>query len=94
MRQESAKCWKLPHVLPEHTGNRPAQRCKIQFCWKLSRIFYEQLRSRTVLLGFGMQFVYVVGHGKEQYLRGDLLVSAQKKLPEAVILLDCAKGAL
>ena len=66
----------------------------IQFCWKLSRIFYEQLRSRTVLLCFGMQFVYVVGHGKEQYLRRDLLVSAQKKLPEAVILLDCAKGAL
>ena len=28
----------------------------------LSRIFYKQLHSRTVILYFGMQFVYIVSH--------------------------------
>lgn len=38
----------------------------IRFCGKLSQIFFEQLRSGTVLLYLGMQLVYVVGHGKQQ----------------------------
>ena len=41
-----------------------------------------------------MQFVYVVGHGEDQYLCRDLFLAAQQELPKAVVLLYRAKGAL
>ena len=45
---------------------------EIQFWGKLSRIFFEQLRSGAVLLYLGVQLVYVIGHCNEEDLRGDL----------------------
>lgn len=40
----------------------------IRFCGKLSRIFFKQLRSGSLLLNLCMQFVYVVGHRENKYL--------------------------
>ena len=61
---------------------------------RLSGIFYEQLYSCTIILYFGMQFVYVIGHCKQQDFRGNFFVSPQQKLPKSIVLLDDTKGPL
>ena len=35
-----------------------------------------------------MQFIYIIGHGKQQDFRGNFFVSPQEKLPESIVLLD------
>ena len=42
----------------------------------------------TIILYFGMQFAYVVRHGKQHDFRCDLFISPEQKLSKAIILLD------
>ncbi len=54
----------------------------------LSRIFYEQLRSCTVMLYLGMQFIYVVGHGEQQDFCGNLFVPSEQELAKSIVLFN------
>ena len=68
--------------------------CFCRTLTKLSRIFFEQLRTGSVLLNLGMQFVYIVSHRQKQDFSRYLLLPAQKELPKTIVLLDDAKGTL
>lgn len=58
----------------------------------LSRQFFEQLTASPVLLVLRMQFVHVIGHtDQEQYAY--LLVTAQQKLSERIVLFDHPEGS-
>ena len=64
----------------------------IQFLLNLSRIFYEQLRSCTVMLYFGMQFIYVIGHGKHQDFCSNFLVPSEQELAKSIVLFNDSKS--
>ena len=66
---------------------------KYSLLCQLSGKFFKQLPAGAVVLKFAVQLVDVVAHGDQDQLGKNLLVAAQEKLPETVILLDGAKSA-
>ena len=60
----------------------------------LSRKFFEQLPSGSISLNLVVEFVDVVAHRHQEDLGQNLLVAAEQKLPETVILFDNAESAL
>ena len=65
----------------------------ILFCWMLSRKFFEQLPTGSIILYFVVQFVDVKGHRDEENLSPNLLASAKEKLPKTIVLLDDSESA-
>ena len=53
---------------PEHAQNWPALNSKMFTLLVLSRNFFEQLRSGTIMLYFGMQFIHIISHCDEKNL--------------------------
>ncbi len=64
-----------------------------QFFRWLSRHFFKQLRTGSILLNLVMKLVNIVAERHDEHFSPHFLVAAQQKLPESIILLDDTKRA-